>query len=72
MFNIIVIRFGRCFGRGLNCWFKIPRGPPTSHEIKVNFHRDFMASTHSDFFQGHMDRSLFYWPNLTGETRLSK
>jgi len=28
------------------------------------YHQDFMASTHSDFFQGQMDGGLFYWPIL--------
>jgi len=33
-----------------------------------NFHQDFVASTHTDFFQGQTDRGLFYWPNHSGET----
>jgi hypothetical protein len=30
-----------------------------------------MASMHSNFFQGQMDRGLFYWPNHSVETQLS-
>jgi hypothetical protein len=26
-----------------------------------------MASMHGDFFQGQIDRSLFYWPNHSGK-----
>jgi hypothetical protein len=26
---------------------------------------------HSDFFQGQMDRSIFYWPNHSGELSCS-
>ncbi len=66
-----MIRFGRCIGRGLSCWSIIPHRSPTISEIKVNFHQDFVASMHRDLFQGQMDRGLFYWPNLSGETQLS-
>ncbi len=38
----------------------------------VNFLKDFAADMHSDFFQGQMDRGLFYWPNHSWETRLSR
>ncbi len=31
-----------------------------------------MAGMHSDFFQGHKGRGLFFMPNHSGETRLSK
>jgi hypothetical protein len=41
-------------------------------DILVNFHQDFVASTHSDFFQGQTDRGLFYGPNHSRETRLYK
>ncbi len=27
---------------------------------------------HSNFFQGQMNRNLFYWPNHSGDTQLSK
>jgi hypothetical protein len=40
--------------------------------IVINFHQVFVASTHSDFFQGEMDRGLFYWPSHASETQLSK
>jgi len=40
--------------------------------ILINLRQDFMASAHSDFFQGQMDRGLFYWPHHSGETHLSK
>ncbi len=66
-----MIRFGRWIGQGLSCWPKIPRRSPTMSEIKVNFHHDIVTSMHRDFFRGQMDRGLFYWPNLTGETWLS-
>jgi hypothetical protein len=33
----------------------------------IIFHQDFVASTLSDFFQGHMDRGLVYMPNRSGE-----
>jgi hypothetical protein len=66
-----MIRFGRWSGRGLNWWSKIPRGSPTISKIKVNFHQDFMASTHSDFFYAQMDGGIVYWPSLSGETQLS-
>jgi hypothetical protein len=35
-------------------------------------HQDFLAGTHSDFFQGQSDRGLFHLPNHSGETQLSK
>ncbi len=41
-------------------------------KIVINFHLDFMAGTHSDFTQGLLSSGLFYWPNHSGETRLSK
>ncbi len=31
--------------------------------IGFNFHPDFGACWHSNFFQGQTDRGLFYWPN---------
>jgi hypothetical protein len=27
----------------------------------VNFYQDFVDGKHSDFFQEHADRGLFYW-----------
>jgi hypothetical protein len=42
-----------------------------SLKSEVSFSQDFMA-THSDFFQGQMDRVLFYCPGHSGETQLSK
>jgi hypothetical protein len=38
----------------------------------VNFLQNHVASMRSDFFQGQMDRGLFYWPNHSWETRLSR
>jgi hypothetical protein len=38
--------------------------------IVINFHQDFMTSMYSGFFQGQMDRGLFYWPNHFRETWL--
>ncbi len=35
-------------------------------------HQDFVASMHSDFFQGQKDRVLFYWPSQSGATWQSK
>jgi hypothetical protein len=40
--------------------------------VDVNFHHDFVASLHSYFFQGQMDRVLLYWPNHSGVTKLSR
>jgi hypothetical protein len=41
--------------------------------IFINFRQDFRASTRSDLFQGQTDLGyLFYWPNHSGKTRLSK
>jgi hypothetical protein len=37
--------------------------------IVVNFHQEFTARVHSNFFQGQTDGGLFYWPNLSAETR---
>ncbi len=34
--------------------------------------KGFTGSTGSDFFQGQMNRVLFYWPNNSKETRLNK
>jgi hypothetical protein len=42
--------------------FKIPQGSPTTSVILVKYHTDFVSRTHSDFFQGHIDRGLLYWP----------
>jgi hypothetical protein len=39
--------------------------------LKVNFHQDFVASMHSDVFQGAADRGQFYWLKHFGETLLS-
>jgi hypothetical protein len=36
--------------------------------VVINFHQDFEASTHYDFFKGQTDRSLFFWPNYSKET----
>jgi hypothetical protein len=38
----------------------------------INFHRDFVASTKSNFFYGQMDKGLFYKPNNSGKICLSK
>jgi hypothetical protein len=40
--------------------------------IVINFHQDFMASEHSNFFKGHTDKGQFYWPNHCGETLVLK
>jgi hypothetical protein len=40
--------------------------------IVVNFHLAFLASMHSDFFHGWMNKGLFYRPYHSWETRLSK
>jgi hypothetical protein len=40
--------------------------------IVINYHQDFVASMHTDFFKGQTDRGLFFWPNHSLETRLSK
>jgi hypothetical protein len=39
--------------------------------LVVNFHPDFMASTHTNFFQGQMARGLSYWPNHSRKTQES-
>ncbi len=31
--------------------------------LVMNFHQDFTASMHRDFFQGETDGDLIYWPN---------
>ncbi len=49
---------------GLSCWSIIPCGSPNN---QLNIFQDFVASTHSDFFRGEMDRGLFYWPNHSGK-----
>ncbi len=50
---IIIIKFIKWIGRNLCCWSKIPSGSPAISKILViDFTRDFVASTHSDFFQG--------------------
>jgi hypothetical protein len=41
------------------------------HNIVVDFHQDFMASTHSDFYQGQMNMTLLYWPHHSEKTWLS-
>jgi hypothetical protein len=38
-----------------------------SNSIKTSIHR--VSSTHGNFFQGPLDRDIFYWPN---HSRLSK
>ncbi len=38
----------------------------------ISFHQDFAASTHCSFFQGQMDKGLFYQPNHSWETCLPK
>jgi hypothetical protein len=56
----------------LSCGSKITRESLTINEIQVNYHQGFLASTHSNFFQGQTDRGLLYWSNHCGETRLFK
>jgi hypothetical protein len=40
--------------------------------IGINFHQDFVAGMHSDFFQGQMDREGPFSQTILGETWLSK
>ncbi len=40
--------------------------------IAINFHQDFTASMHYDFYLEQMDRGLLYWPDHSGETQLFK
>jgi hypothetical protein len=40
-------------------------------KYNINGHQDFMASMHNDFFQGQMDRGLFYWLKYSGKAQLS-
>jgi hypothetical protein len=40
--------------------------------IVTDIYQDFVASTHSDFFQGQTDWGLVYWPNHSWEAGLSK
>jgi hypothetical protein len=47
--------------------FKSLVNHPIINEIFVNCCQHFMAPTYSDFFQGGMDRDLFYFPNHQGE-----
>jgi hypothetical protein len=67
-----IIIFSKWIVRGLSCWSKISCRSPTISEIYVNFHQDFMDRKRNNFFQGQMDRGLFYWPNHVRETVLSK
>ncbi len=39
--------------------------------IVVNFHQNFMAGKHSDFFDEHMEKEIIYWLNHSGEIRMS-
>jgi hypothetical protein len=43
-----------------------------SVKYTVTFDQYFMASTHSFFFRGQVDRGLIYLPNHSGETQLNK
>jgi hypothetical protein len=38
----------------------------------INFHQEFVASTHDYFFQGQTGRGLFLWPIHHGESWLQK
>jgi hypothetical protein len=40
--------------------------------VVANFHQDFMASMHSNFFQGQTDTGLIYEPCHCRETGLSQ
>ncbi len=42
------------------------------YQQSVKYHHNLVTITHSDFFQGQMDRGLLYWPSHAGEIRLSK
>ncbi len=48
--------------------FRIAYNP---HTIVISFHQDFLASTHSGFFNGQTDSGLIYLPNHSRETQLS-
>ncbi len=39
--------------------------------LVLNFHQDFRACTHSDFFQGQTAKALIYRPDHFRETQLS-
>jgi len=41
------------------------------HTNIIDFHKDFVARMHRDFFQGQMGRGLIKWFHLSGETWLS-
>ncbi len=42
------------------------------YTIVDNFHQDFVASMHSDFFLSRPDMGLLYWPNYSWETCVLK
>ncbi len=50
--------------------------PLMDHQQSVKYKstriKTIANSTHSNFFKGQTDRGLFYWPNHSGETPLSK
>ncbi len=52
----ITIVFNKFIGQGLSCWSEIPWELPTISQILVIFHQDFVASIHSNFFQGQTGR----------------
>ncbi len=54
----ITKKLNKLMERGLSCSSKITRGSQTICKIKFNYHQDFVASAHSDFFQGQIDRGL--------------
>jgi hypothetical protein len=70
--RLIKMIFNKWIMWDLSCSSKIPCGSPTFSERSVNYHQDFVASMHSDFFLGQTDRGLFNWPNHFPNTRLIK
>ncbi len=64
----IAIKHNKWIGYGPSCLSKIPCGSPTISEILVNYHQDFLASTHSHFLKGQRDGILLFWPNHSWET----
>ncbi len=65
-----IIIFDKRIVQGLSCWSKIINN---YQKNIVTFHKDFVASTQSDFFQGQNDSGLIYWSKqgiLKGEVLL--
>jgi hypothetical protein len=59
-----MVIFNKWIGQSLICWPKSPsKSPKNQHTIVINFHQDFIANIHYDFFKGKADWGLNYWPN---------